>query len=155
MINIAKRQDFLYFIVGLLILGRGFFSYDIIDIAFHDTYFIIKYSDITFVLSFLYFSFTVFEFVFFKIKRPLNKMMFRIHFGVTTIGLIILQFTYFINQQNGKVIKDYSVFDQANSVSESINGGFIILFIILLIVIVQFLFIVNILRSLFCKKNIL
>jgi heme/copper-type cytochrome/quinol oxidase subunit 1 len=141
------QTDFLFTITGGLILLIGqFFSNSILDIAIHDTYLLISYMHVAIILcaSFLFFAFIYF--ILKKVNKPLYSVLGWTHYCLTVLPLLsatVINFTpnrHFANQN----------FNEEMANAERYNV--IIVISVLLCILGQFLFVVNIIASLLKRK---
>lgn len=144
---ISILYGFTAFICGLLAL---FIHSNSLDIAIHDTYFVIPESHLWLGLTLLFILFFGISLTFELLRKPMNRILSVIHYLIT-IGCLVS--IYLILQKSApKRYYDYSVyddFDQTATDYEWTNSLVLILFILFA---AQFIFILNLLLSLFKKS---
>ncbi len=137
----------LYGLVGIILFVIGVVSTESIDIAIHDTYFVVGNSQVFFVLTFFFFIFALTIWLFQKIKRPLSVRLMQIHFFVSVISILvaIVLFQYTNSLSNTQIYTDFSVADNSND-SFAILGWITIVLLVGLFA--QFIFVFNVIRAL-------
>lgn len=143
-----------YALVGVVFIILSLFSFGALDIAIHDSYFVIDHQLIIIGIAIIYFVFATIAWFFCKIKRPLNRILSLIHFWITTIGILV-QFLihYFSIITISKIAADdyYTSGDVANyTVLEDFNTW--IAFGMIVLLIGQFVFLATMAKSIFAKK---
>lgn len=137
----------LYGLIGVILLVIGLVSTESIDIAVHDTYFVVGNSQVFFVLTFFFFIFALIVWLFQKIKRPLSVRLMQIHFFVSVISILVavVLFQYTNSLSNTQIYTDYSVTDSSNDSFVILGWATIIMLVGLL---AQLIFVFNVIRSL-------
>ena len=127
-----RKIQFLYFLNALIFCFASLFTTDSIDISLHDTYFVIPTSYILLLLAIPFVVFAITVILMVAIHRPLNIWLSLFHYLITSIGIA------------------YLCFPKSNSLS-SINEWITI--VVILILLAQILFIVNVIRSFVMKPR--
>ncbi len=139
-------SSFIFFVVGLFFYVN--FKNSTIDIQLHDTYYVIALFYFPILFGCLLLVYSGLYFLFYKnLIQPLNKNLSRLHFYLTIILLIILLLFFYKNQY---------YLHSSITTGRSIRFGFIDSFtetVFLFFACAQFLFFINILRSVFFRKN--
>lgn len=143
-----------YTLVGLILIILSLFSFGALDIAVHDTYFIIDHRYIFIGVAVIYFIFAIIAWGVSKIKKTLNRILFLIHFWVTSIGILVQFLIHYLSIISISKIatEDYYAFDTSESYSilEDYNKWIAIGMIPILVG--QFVFLVAMAKSIFAKK---
>ena len=109
-----------YGFTALIIVLTSFFVRDSLDIALHDTYFVIAKVHITIAIALLFLIFTLTTWGIDKIGRRLSSMLNWLHYGLTTICLvIIIVLTQKLSIQP-TTYRDYSVLNEFAEYESSI-----------------------------------
>lgn len=125
-------------ITSLFFLGISLFSPGSVDIAVHDTYYVMSTTFVLIIIAALFALFTFILIGIYEMSRPLSPILNWVHFGLTLGPLVIIILVGF-ELVNTRAIT-------------SINEWLAIL--ILVIVLSQLVFIANLIRSFLLKKPI-
>lgn len=142
-----------YGLTALIILLTSLFISGSLDIALHDTYFVIAKVHIIIAIGLLFVLFTLTTWGIDKIGRRLSSMLNRLHYGLTIISLvIIIMLTNKLTSQPA-TYRDYSVFDEIEEYEAqmSINEWLAIIGVILILS--QLLFLINVIRAFIVKRK--
>lgn len=152
MVKIIFKKPYFFFFVSIIIfLIIGFINRsETLDINIHDTYFIIRYYHLAIVLAILFSFIGLLYFTLIKTNFDLVKWMTITH-TVVTIGGFFLMLTFFKLIRNEITLGDYESVMDNFYFNEKMNWGIFIAFFS--IVVVQILFIVNIIYSLIKGRN--
>lgn len=144
-----------YALTAILILPLSLISGPSLDIAIHDTYFVIAQEHIAYVLSLLFALFSIATWGFKRIKRPLNKKLLNIHFAGTALTLIILilLIAFNFNTQNEDIYEDYSVINDVRQKSVWNDQAFKLGLTGLLYLAFQLLFVVGMVMAILKNKQ--
>ncbi len=136
-----------------LIVSGIIFRSASLDIHLHDTLYIISYYILALCISFVFGIFCFIYYMFSGIFRcDLNIKLSRFHFWITYIGLNLLLGTkYTHNSINRPIIIENAGWASYNQIQ---YYNKYVLIVLMLILVAQFLFLVNIIYSLFSKKSI-
>lgn len=138
---------------ALIILLTSLFTSGSLDIAMHDTYFVVS-NDQLIIATYLLFSlFALITWGINKMSRQLSSLLNWLHYSFTIICLVIIVvFTNKLTSQPA-TYRDYSVFDEIDKYESqmSMNEWFAIIGVILILN--QFLFLINIIRAFIVKKK--
>lgn len=135
--KLNKPQFFLW-ATAILILSIGLISYDsqsVIDINVHDTYFVIQNFIITELIAGLLFLAGILYWIYQKANRTLNKLLTKAHLFLTIGGILAYPIVTTLlswNDENG-----YSILN------------WVLPILILLVLIAQIFFILNLIIGLF------
>lgn len=142
----------LYFATGILLIIISILKKDSLDIAVHDTYYVIPFTIIFLMLAFLFFIFGGIQLLFEKRKKPLNTVISYIHYFTSILCLITF---YFLNNQEPKrTYEDYSVYNEFNESPSSFDVNSLLAIVFLIGLLAQLLFVINTLISAFKQKQL-
>ncbi len=138
-------KPYIYFWISALIMFiAGLFTYSdenaIIDINFHDTYFIIHLFYLITLISLLYFIEGGIYWIFKKLKISLINYLIQIHIFCTIGGLLIYFILMTIFEDDTEI--EQGVFNQSSII------GWVIIVILCTIIFSQVLFLINIIIGL-------
>ncbi len=144
----------IYFLVGIIFILTSFSTSESLDIAVNDTYYVIAKRHIYIELGFAFIVFAGIIWTFKRINRSLNKTVLLIHFLITTVTMISFVGLVFliIERSMPKRYTDYSVYDEFNSTSTDFDLNFWLMVVLIVGVLAQVLFVVNMVLSFF-KRN--
>jgi heme/copper-type cytochrome/quinol oxidase subunit 1 len=144
------RTGYLFFLTGLLIFIYGLmYSHNTtINIIIHDTYFVIANFHVTTALSIIFTSFAFVYFLFYKISRRLVRVLGILHYFFSILPLIVAFVCRNISMVQSRYHSNENWSEEMNP-SKFIIAAVIVLLICLL---GQILFVVNIIISLIRKK---
>lgn len=125
-------------ITSLVFIGIGLFIQGSIDIAVHDTYYVVSNSIVMILIALLFALFALILFGIHKMAKQLSPILNWVHFGLTLGPLIII------------VLVGFELVD-ARAIT-SVNEWIAIL--ILVLALSQLVFIANIIQSFLLKKTI-
>ncbi len=140
-----------YIFAALLFFALSFVSNEALDIAIHDTYFVIAHQQIAYLISIYFVLFAGFIFLFRKWGKALNKTIVCLHFFATTItlfGFIVLQMKI---AARTKDYQDMSVFDEIKN-SNLFEENQLITFLILIFLLAQLIFFLTVIINSFIRK---
>jgi len=142
------------FLLILSILTGAFWGNSAIDIQLHDTYFVIAHFHILILFSLIFGFYAIVYFVTPKIiRRQLNETLGQLHFWLTTIVIFFLMYPIYNLGMAGVPRRYYSV--EKPKIYEQVGNINVIITIIgILAFLSQFIFLVNLIYSLFkSSKN--
>ena len=145
-----KHTHFWFWSTAIIILILGFIVYDpdkTLDVNVHDTYYVIAHSHLTVITAVFYFLSGLPYFIFKLLKRKPYRVFTVIHLAVMVGGFIAYYIISFIIRAMATK-NEFPVFDNT---AERLNMLAILSFF--LVVLVQPLFLVNILIGTFRKQD--
>jgi cytochrome c oxidase subunit 1 len=150
-----NNEPIVLFAIGgtCLIISGIIFRTESVDIHLHDTLYIISYYVLALCISFVFGIFSFIYYIFYKIfRRNLSIKLSRLHFWITFIGLNLLLGT---RGANRVIWGTYHYIDNSGWAYYNLIQFYnkYVLVMVILILIAQFLFLVNILYSLLNKKE--
>lgn len=137
---------FLGFIPFILLLGY-FNKSNFLNFNIHSTYFVIYHQDLTLLISIYFAVIALVYFIVIKKGKRLKNWMNFIHSIISVFGLFILKILVDFSQT--ELLKPRRSYADNNL--EYVNSGILIL--ILLIIIAQFIFLINLTLSLINNKK--
>ena len=153
-ITLIPKIVLTYGLTAVILLLTSFFVNGSLDIALHDTYFVISKSQIIIAIALLFVIFTLITWGINKMSRSLSSVLNWLHYGLTMISFVII--VVLINKITSQPItyRDYSAFYEIKEyeVQMSINEWLSIIGVILILS--QLLFLINIIRSFIVKRKI-
>lgn len=142
-----------YGLTALIILLTSFFVSGSLDIAMHYTYFVIAKVHITIAIALLFVLFTLTSWGIYKIGRRLSSMLNWLHNGLTTICLvIIIVLTHKLTSQPA-TYRDYSVLNEFEEYESSMATNEWLAIILVILILSQVLFLINIIRAFIVKRK--
>lgn len=142
-----------YGLTAVIILLTSLFIGGSLDIALHDTYFVIAKVHLIITIALLFVLFTLITWGINKISRRLSSVLNWLHYGLTIVSLVtIVVLTNKIAIQTA-TYKNYSVFDEIEEYEAqmSINEWLAIIGVILILS--QLLFLINVIRAFIVKRK--
>lgn len=142
-----------YGITALIILLTSLFVKGSIDIALHDTYFVIAKVYIIIVIALLFVLFTLTTWGINKMSRRLSSALNWLHYGLTMLSLVTIVVLMNKVTSPPSTYRDYSVYDDIENYESqmSINEWLAIIGVVLIIS--QLLFLINIIRAFIIKRK--
>lgn len=153
--SIKYFQVFTYLLTAAVIVAIGFMSNELLDVTIYDTYFVIAHNHIGLVLALPFVLYGIVSFIFVSFDRPMNKIMFWIHWLgsiLALLGVLILT-SYLFNTPPARY-DDYSVYqeiDKEISRYDTITTWQLIFVLVFLVV--QVVFLVNCIATIFQIKR--
>jgi cytochrome c oxidase subunit 1 len=143
----------IYGLTALIILLTSFLVSGSLDIALHDTYFVIANVHIVLVIGLLFVLFTLIVWGINKTSRRLSSVLNWLHYSITTISLVIIAvFTNKLTSQT-TTYRDYSVFDEIENYKSQMSINEWLAIILVILILGQVLFLINIIRAFIVKKK--
>lgn len=147
------RIELTYGLTALIILLTSFFISGTLDISMHNTYFVIAKVHITIAIALLFVLFTLISWGIYKIGRSLSSMLNWLHYGLTTICLIIIiALTHKLTSQPA-TYSDYSVFNEFEEYESNMAINEWLAIILVILILSQVLFLINIIRAFIVKRK--
>ncbi len=147
------RIELTYRLTALIILLTSFFISGTLDISMHNTYFVIAKVHITIAIAILYVLFSLISWGIYKIGRSLSSMLNWLHYGLTTICLIIIiALTHKLTSQPA-TYSDYSVFNEFEEYESNMAINEWLAIILVILILSQVLFLINIIRAFIVKRK--
>jgi len=143
--------------VGIIpvVLLIGLFGKDeVIDVGIHDTYFIIYYPHVTYLITVLFFCFALGYFLVEKLNGKLIGWMSLLHTIITIFGILTVLFLF--SSYGYKLYDDYLNYYYPSNIKSYLYVGYSLYAFVFSLVFVQLLYIINILigvLGLLFKKN--
>lgn len=153
MITQMPRIVLTYGLTAIMIFLTSLFVSGSLDIALHDTYFVISKVHIIIVIALLFVLFTLITWGINKISRKLSSALNWLHYGLTIISLVIIVVLMNKITSQPATYRDYSVLGEIEEYEAqmSINEWLAIIGVILILS--QLLFLINIIRAFIVKKK--
>jgi heme/copper-type cytochrome/quinol oxidase subunit 1 len=139
-----------YFIIAVTLLISSFFVTGALDIATHDTYWVIASSHVFLFGAFLFFLFGVITLALHRLKHRSSPWLVWIHLVLSILFPIFISVVP--SYSPSKTFNNYSVYDEVETVP-SFDWNSLIVILGVLFVIAQFLFVVNLVRAIFLKRE--
>lgn len=142
-----------YGLTAIILFIASFFINGSLDISMHDTYYVISNTLLIVMMAFLFFVFALITWGVNKISRRLSPILNWLHYGITLSCFVIIGlFTMsMISQPN--TFKDYSVFDEIEEYESSISINEWLSIVVVILILSQLLFFINVSRAFIVKKN--
>lgn len=144
---------FAYGLTAIIFLVFGIFSEGNYDIAIDDTYIVIAKFQINILIAVLFGFFTIVSWTINAIYRRLSPILNWIHFGITASGIVFIKLMMYDLAAHSNSFKDYSVFEEFNEYESEISINIWISIIFILLIVIQLLFISNVIRSFLIKRK--
>lgn len=139
-----------YFVIAVKLLISSFFVTGALDIATHDTYWVIASSHVFLFGAFLFCLFGVITLALDRSKRRSSPWLIWIHLILSILFPVFISIVP--NYSPAKTFTDYSVYDEVETLP-SFDWNSLIVILGILFVIAQFLFVVNLVRALLLKRE--
>lgn len=140
-----------YGLTALIILLTSFFVSGSLDIAMHDTYFVIAKNHIIIAIALLFMLFTLTTWGINKISRRLSPTLNWLHYGLTTICLVIvIALTHKLTSQP-TTYRDYSALNEFKEYESSMTINEWLSIILVILILSQALFLINIISAFIVK----
>lgn len=142
-----------YGITALIILLTSLFVSGSLDIAIHDTYFVIAKVHIIIAVALLFVLFTLTTWGINKISRRLSPTLNWLHYGLTTICVvIIIALTHKLTNQPA-TYSDYSALNEFEEYESSMAINEWLAITLVILILSQVLFLTNIIRAFIVKRE--
>lgn len=146
------RFGLVHTFVGVLFLLVGFLSEGTLDLANHDTYYVINDQHVFRMLALLFFGFGLIHWLIEKVKIQLNRKLSFVHFVLSVLTLLSVLFIYFEYEVKSQPrYSDYSVYGEFETVETNLQFNFVAAGILVLFLITQVVFLVSLLVAIFKK----
>lgn len=146
-------QSIIYGATALIFIILGFnFQTEALDITNHDTYLVISFNHISWVIGCIFIFYSVSTWTQEHFSRKPNPKLFWTHYLLTIIGILLITFLIYQQSSPQKYYGDYSV---EKLFSEQLNQPDYLAYTILtfkILLCLQCLFFVNILLCLIKRK---
>jgi heme/copper-type cytochrome/quinol oxidase subunit 1 len=145
-----QSLELYYSLAVVIFISLCFFNSETIDVAIHDTYFVIPTWFINLLIALLFFLFAVVSWIMRRIQKPLNKTMTFIHLILTFVACLTISLSLNkVIEQPTKYLDSTVQSELENSMTSVAN--FYISLSLLLIILATGLYIFNVVKSLFYK----
>ena len=148
------KPHFISILYGLTALICGslalFIHSNSLDIAIHDTYFVIAESHLWLGLTLLFILFFGISLTFELLRKSMNRILSAFHY-LLTIGSLV-SICLILQKSEPKRYYDYSVYDDFNQTATDYEWTTSMVLILSIFFAAQFIFILNLLLSLFKKS---
>lgn len=146
------RFGLVHTFVGVLFLLVGFLSDGTLDLANHDTYYVIAYQHVFWMLALLFFGFGLIHWLIEKVKIQLNRKLSFVHFVLSFVLISVVSFLFLsYKSQAQSTYSDYSVYDEFDKIDNQEQFNFVAAGILVLFLITQVVFLVSLLVALVKK----
>lgn len=140
-------------LTAVIILLTSLFISGSLDIALHDTYFVIAKAHIIIAISLLFVLFTLITWGINKISRRLSPTLNWLHYGLTTICLVIIILITNKLTSQPATYRDYSVLNEFEEYESSMAINEWLAIILVILILSQVLFLINIIRAFIVKRK--
>lgn len=148
-----KKAYLIYGLSSLVFFILSIFSDGTIEIANHDTFLILANSHLFIGLGFLFIFYFLVSFIFSREHAPFNGFLVFIHWFLSVSGIAALPTIYQkILIEKPVRYYDYSVYDTTPINGNNSDLNHLLLIVLLITMIVQLLFFINLIVSLVRKK---
>lgn len=142
-----------YGLTAVIILLTSLFTSGSLDIAMHDTYFVISKIQIVIALGLLFIFFALVTWGIYFLLRRLSSVLNWLHYGITILSLaIVAVLTNYLASQN-TTYREYSVYDEIENYEHQMSMNEWLTAIGVILVLSQSLFIINIIRAFIVKRK--
>ena len=135
--------------IGLFIMS--FFVSGDLDIAAHDSYLVISNAQVVSMLGMVFAMFGVVTWAITKIGRRLSPVLNWTHYGITLACLLIMTTT--LRPSTEPKIYDYSALENLEEIDSSNIVNEWLAIVLLILILSQLLFVINVLRAFIIKKK--
>jgi hypothetical protein len=141
-----SSPQFLYGMTAIMLISFGFIVKYSVNQSHSEAYLLFVKSPIIFLFALMFFIYSGITWTFNRMKKPLNNLLFYIHYSITIIVIgTMISITFFAAKTGTKTI------NEANIASVELQNRIVLLFVIFLCA--QFVFIANMLKSVLQKTK--
>jgi heme/copper-type cytochrome/quinol oxidase subunit 1 len=150
--NTKLRFGVVHTFVGVLFLLVGFLSDGTLDLANHDTYYVIAYQHIFWMLALLFFGFGLTHWLLEQVKIHLNRTLSFVHFMLSFVLISVVSFLLLsYKNKTQSTYSDYSVYNEFDKIDTQEQLNFVAAGLLVVFLITQFVFLVSLLVAIFKK----
>jgi len=143
----------MYVIPGMVCFLLSLFATDALDIAIHDTYFVIAFSQVLGIAGYFYLCCAAIILGIRVSKRKWSPWLHWIHYVVCVPGFIVTAILCVWASDAHEPYRDYSVADEVQSYNQESAIMLLITALCVMFLLVQLLFLVNVIRAFVLPKK--
>lgn len=152
-INQIPTIVLLYGMTAIILLITSFFIDGSLDISMHDTYFIMSHTFLIIILAVLFAVFASISLGVDKLGRRLSPVLNWFHYGITIVCLAIIVVYIKGMTLQPDTYYDYSVLNEIEENESSMSMNEWLIIIVLVFILSQLLFLINVIRAFMIKKK--
>ena len=142
-----------YAATALLILLTSLFTSGSLDIAMHDTYFVVAKIHIIIALGLLFMFFALVTWGIYYQSRRLSTVLNWLHYGLTILSLVVIVVLTNNLTSQTTTYRDYSVYDEIENYESQMSMNEWLAIILVILILSQSLFLINIIRAFIVKRK--
>ena len=147
------RIVMMYGLTAIILFIAGFFISGSLDISMHDTYYVISNTLLSVMIALLFCVFALITWGVNKISRRLSPILNWLHYGITIAGFVIIAILSSRITTQIKTFKDYSVYNEIEEYESQMSINEWLVIIVLILILSQLLFLINVIRAFMIKKK--
>lgn len=144
---------FIHSITAGILFALSFFVSGSLDIAVYDTYFVISYAYLIIIMAVLFVIFALTTWIIHQIERKLSPILNGLHYALTCLCVATLVIFLYYPTHQSRAFQDYSVLHDVEYHQPITNSYEWITKVIVILIITQFLFLINVYRAFVIEKK--
>lgn len=143
-------------LTAIMFFVSRFFCNGSYDIAFNDSYYVIRHADFNTIIATVFAFFTLIMWGVYKLNRPLITVLNWIHYSITVLCFISIPLivkSMFIQAQPRRYYDYNSVYAEFEKQEYNISLDEWLTFVVILLVFIQLLFVFNVFRAFMIKRK--
>lgn len=141
-------------ITALLLLATSLFTNGSVDIAVHDTYFVISHNHVLILIALLYVVFGLITWGMHQLSRRLSPVLNWLHYLITSLSLLLIFVLITTATTQPSSYIDYSVLKENAASPSMIDLNVWVTLLGICFILGQLLLVANVIRGFFLKKKL-